>query len=218
MRGADRSTTRKRCATMGHGSWALGQKEATVVSRSVRPSAFSLKSARPCGFTLIEVLAALVIVSLGMLGVIEAVSQTASNGTYLRDKTIAHWVAMNQLSKVRLDSRAPKIDETSDEIEMAQQRWRWTMTVSQTPVEGVRRIDIQVAPAAADEKTSLASVTGFYGSAIAPTAQPILWSGQSGSGGTNNPGAGTGNQPTPRTSPAPSGPGNDGSAANPGEQ
>jgi len=35
---------------------------------------------RAAGFTLIEVLAALVIVALGMLGVIEAVTQTARNG------------------------------------------------------------------------------------------------------------------------------------------
>jgi len=47
------------------------------------------------GFTLIEVLAALVIVALGMLGVIQAVTQTARNGTYLREKTFAHWIALN---------------------------------------------------------------------------------------------------------------------------
>jgi len=41
--------------------------------------------ARTRGFTLIEVLAALVIVGLGMLAVIQAVSQTASNSTYLRE-------------------------------------------------------------------------------------------------------------------------------------
>jgi general secretion pathway protein I len=154
------------------------------------------KSMRPRGFTLIEVLAALVIVSLGMLGVIEAVSQTASNGSYLHDKTIAHWVAMNQLTKVRLDTRAPKIAKTSDEVEMALRRWRWTMNVSQTPVETVRRIDINVAPADSKKSTSLASVTGFYGTAISPGVQSVPWSGQGPSGnGASNPA----NQPNPNT-------------------
>ena len=60
------------------------------------------------GFTLIEVLAALVIVSLGMLGVIQAVSQTASNSVYLRDKTLAHWIAMNRLTEGRLAQTAPR--------------------------------------------------------------------------------------------------------------
>ena len=45
------------------------------------------------GFTLIEVLAALVIVALGMIAAIQAVTQAARNGTYLREKTLAHWIA-----------------------------------------------------------------------------------------------------------------------------
>lgn len=156
------------------------------------------------GFTLIEVLAALVIVSLGMLGVIEAVTQTASNGAYLRDKTIAHWVAMNQLTKVRLDTRPPKVDKTSDEIDMAQRRWRWTMTVIQTPVASVRRIDISVAPAEADKNSSLARVTGFFGSAISTGVQPVFWSGQGAGapGGPAAPGTQDGEQtPSPSRQP-----------------
>lgn len=145
------------------------------------------------GFTLIEVLAALIIVSLGMLGVIEAVSQTASNGSYLRDKTLAHWIAMNQLTKTRLLPQPPKVDETSDEVEMADRKWRWTMKVTQSPLDSVRRIDISVRPAEANEKSSLASVTGFYGTAIAqPGSTLILWQGseeeQQANGGQNNQG------------------------------
>src|ERR1044072_4456314 len=78
-------------------------------------------------FTWLEVLAALVIVALGMLGVIEAVSQTARNSSYVRDKTIAHWIAMNQLTLARLTPQAPKVDKSSDEVEMGNRRWRWTM-------------------------------------------------------------------------------------------
>ena len=130
------------------------------------------------GFTLIEVLAALVIVSLGMLGVITAVGQTASNSTYLRDKTIAHWVAMNRLTETRLQPAAPKIDKSSDEVEMAGRKWRWTMTVTQTPVESVRRIDVSVRPLEAAENSSLALVSGFYGTAVAPPGSTIIsWQG-----------------------------------------
>lgn len=119
------------------------------------------------GFTLIEVLAALVIVSLGMLGVIEAISQTASNSSRMRDRTLAHWVAMNQLTTVRLQTQAPGIGKTSDEVEMAGRRWRWTMEVSETPVESMRRIDVRVSEADVGDDRTLATVTGFYGGAIA---------------------------------------------------
>lgn len=133
------------------------------------------------GFTLIEVIVAMLVIGLGMLGVIQAVSQTASNSGYLRDKAIAHWVAMNRLTEIRLQKTAPGIDKTSDEVEMAGRRWKWTMNVTQTPVETIRRIDISVRPADAKEGASLASVTGFYGTAVAPPGSALIaWQGGDG--------------------------------------
>ena len=75
---------------------------------------------------------------------------------------------MNQLTKVRLEPNAPAIDKSSDEVEMAGRDWRWTMEVKQTPVESIRRIEVRVRYSEAPETSSLASVTGFYGTAIAP--------------------------------------------------
>lgn len=146
------------------------------------------------GFSLIEVLAALIVVALGLLGVIEAVSQTASNSSYLRDKSIAHWIAMNRLTEIRLEQQAPKIAKTSDEIEMAGRRWRWTVEVIQSQQESMRRIDVKVRTAEAKDGTSLAAVTGFYGSAIAPPGRTLVsWEGQqdtaSTAGGDDTPAA-----------------------------
>lgn len=149
---------------------------------------------RASGFTLIEVLAALVIVALGMLGVIEAVTLTARNGTYLRDKTLAHWIAMNLITERRLLPEAPPVAESSDEIEFAGQRWRWSMKVTQTQVESLRRMDVSVRPYDADESSSLATVTGFYGTAVGPAGGgTVRWQGAQGTGGQpdpNSPGGG----------------------------
>ncbi len=151
-----------------------------AAASSLQPTA----GGRARGFTLIEVLAALLIVALGMMAVIQAVGQTASNSTYVRDKTIAHWVALNQLTETRLQRTPPKVDETSDELEMAGRTWRWTMTVTQTPIETMRRIDVSVRPQDADEDSSMATVTGFYGSAIAaPGSAFIDWDGLAPAGG-----------------------------------
>lgn len=136
------------------------------------------------GFTLIEVLAALVIVALGMLGVIEAVTQTARNGTYLREKTLAHWIAMNVITERRLLASAPDTGETSDEIEYAGQRWRYTVRVTQTQVESLRRMDVSVRPADAPESNPLVTVAGFYGTAIGAVGGGTLaWGGADGAGG-----------------------------------
>lgn len=154
-------------------------------------------------FTLIEVLAALVIVSLGMLGVITAVGQTASNTSYLRDKTIAHWVAMNRLTEARLQAAAPKVDKSSDEVEMAGRKWRWTMTVTQTPIDTIRRIDVSVRPIEADEDSSMAFVSGFYGTAVAPPGSTlIVWQGTDDVSGGPGGDQGGGEPRTPRE-PAP---------------
>ncbi|HEY0684875.1 MAG TPA: type II secretion system minor pseudopilin GspI [Steroidobacter sp.] len=160
------------------------------------------------GFTLIEVLVALVVVGLGMLAVIQTVSQTANNSSYMREKTIAHWIAMNQLTQVRLQPSAPAIDKSSDEVEMAGRDWRWTMVVTQTPVESIRRIEVRVRPSEAPETSSLAFVTGFYGTAVAPAGTVSLnWSATSqsgqGPGGQNQRGGDQGDQQDSETNPPP---------------
>jgi general secretion pathway protein I len=171
----------------------------------MNPNAESRQSgtrARVSGFTLIEVLAALVIVSLGMLGVIEAVSQTVSNTTYLKDKTLAHWIAMNQLAQVRLSGRVPEIKKTDGQLEYAGQRWRWIMTVTQTPVASMRRIDINVRRDGTPERSSLSAITGFYGAALerpGNVANANSWGPTPGMGPNPNGNPGDPSSPAPRT-------------------
>jgi general secretion pathway protein I len=139
---------------------------------------------RARGFTLIEVLAALVIVALGMLGVIEAVTQSARNGAYLREKTLAHWIALNVITEKRLQPEPPPVAESSADVEFAGQRWRWSMQVTQTQVSSLRRMDVSVRPADAPDSSALATVTGFYGTAIgAAGGSQLNWSGAGKPGG-----------------------------------
>jgi general secretion pathway protein I len=138
------------------------------------------------GFTLIEVLAALVIVALGMIAAIQAVTQSARNGTYLREKTLAHWIGMNVLTERRLQGSPPDVAESTGRVEYAGQQWQWTMRVTQTQVQSLRRMDIAVRRVDAPEGTALANVSGFYGTAIGGAgAGGIPWSG-SGAPGTGD--------------------------------
>ena len=146
------------------------------------------------GFTLIEVLAALVIVGLGMLAVIEAISQTINNADYIRQKTIAHWVAMNKLTEFRLSNAAPKNGESDAYINMAGSTWHWRMVISETDVKSMQRIDIHVSPKDSDSN-SIASVYGFFSTAMNVNSNRIEWdtgperrgsSGSSSSSSNNN--------------------------------
>jgi general secretion pathway protein I len=139
------------------------------------------------GFTLIEVLAALVIVALGMIAAISAVSQSARNGAYLREKTLAHWIAMNVITERRLQTSPPDVAESTGQVDFAGQRWQWTMTVTQTAVETMRRMDVSVRLADAPENSSLTRLSGFYGTAVGAGAGSGLAWGGAGAPGSGDP-------------------------------
>jgi prepilin-type N-terminal cleavage/methylation domain-containing protein len=54
------------------------------------------------GFTLVEVLVALVVVALGLAALMVAVQGAARTSGYLRDKTLAQWIALNRIAEVRI--------------------------------------------------------------------------------------------------------------------
>ena len=171
---------------------------------------------RARGFTLIEVLAALVIVALGMLGVIEAVTQSARNGAYLREKTLAHWIALNVITEKRLQPEPPPVAESSADVEFAGQRWRWSMQVTQTQVSSLRRMDVSVRPADAPDSSALATVTGFYGTAIgAAGGSRLNWSGAGEPGGAGEDENGDGSEDGGNSGNAPK-PGKPGESGQPG--
>jgi len=145
---------------------------------------------RSDGFTLIEVLVALIIVGLGMLAVIRAVTQTVNNTDYLRQKTIAHWVAMNKLTEVRLATSPPSNDESNGDVDMAGITWHWRMKVSDvdslTGATTLKRMDISVAPKDAGEKASIDTVTGFYGTGVTQGGSNVAWDANPSAGSSNS--------------------------------
>ena len=69
------------------------------------------------GFTLVEVLVALTVVALGLTALMVAVSGTARTSGYLRDKTIAQWIALNRLTQVRLMVNKLRSEEHTSELQ-----------------------------------------------------------------------------------------------------
>ena len=128
------------------------------------------------GFTLVEVLVALLVVAVGLGAVFLSLNQHIYNATYLREKTIASWVAENRLANVRLAGSVPEVDETSGEEEMGETRWRWTQKVTETGVANLRRIDISVANDMYPE-ISLITLSGFMGAPVPISDADSSWAG-----------------------------------------
>src|SRR5689334_20258515 len=76
------------------------------------------------GFTLVEVLVALAIVAFGMSALFTTVNQAVRTTSYLREKTLAQWIALNRIVEVRISGQKPADDKTEGEVEYAEQTWR----------------------------------------------------------------------------------------------
>ena len=100
----------------------------------------------PRGFTLIEVLVALAIVTIGMAAVMGALSSSANTVSYLRDKTFAQWMALNQIATLRLSGQMTATGNSDGDTDYAGRTWHWRQEVTATEVPGVVRIDIKVRP------------------------------------------------------------------------
>ncbi|HTX25291.1 MAG TPA: type II secretion system minor pseudopilin GspI [Steroidobacteraceae bacterium] len=142
------------------------------------PLAIAHRIALPRGFTLIEVLVALAIVAIGMAAVLRTLGSAADTAVYLRDKTFAEWIALNQLAQTRLNTQLPAIGTTDGELDYAGRHWRWRQDVSDGGFPGILRIDVSVQQAdtpAGENAPWIATVSGALGSALAPPRLTSLY-------------------------------------------
>lgn len=93
-------------------------------------------TSRQAAFTLIEVLAALLVLSIAMVAWQLRMSQNLDSASYLRDRTVASWVALNQLELLRLARRrggdAPLVGAQGS-VTMAGSTWYWALSPEITP-------------------------------------------------------------------------------------
>ena len=109
------------------------------------------------------------IVAMGLAALMIAVSGTARTSGYLRDKTLAQWMALNRLSEVRLNLSKFGQNTDTGEINFANRTWHYDTRYFDTSIATMKRVVVRVY--AGDAKTKgnpLAESTGFLGSAIAP--------------------------------------------------
>lgn len=141
---------------------------------------------RQQGFTLVEVLAALVVLALTLGGIMNATVFYGRSAVYTRDKTIATWVAHNQLVETQLARQWPETGSSNGRVEMGRQTWVWEQVVEGTPDERLRRIDMRVRQAGSGEDDWLIKLSAFLAQPVppGPVAPPGPPPGPT-SGGTN---------------------------------
>jgi general secretion pathway protein I len=101
-------------------------------------------AARCNGFTLLEVLVALTIIALSLGALISTSGSHASSAGYLKQKTIAHWVAMNEITRLQVEKAWPGKGDTKGSTAMAGAEWYWTLTVKETEDDDSRQVEYRV--------------------------------------------------------------------------
>jgi len=112
------------------------------------------------GFTLVEVLVALAIISIALAAALRAAGQGTSTAGELRMRLFAGWVAENRLAEHRargawLPLGIARGSQTQGGVELA-----WREEVIATPNPAFRRVDVFVS-APAESSRALAHLTGF---------------------------------------------------------
>ncbi len=96
------------------------------------------------GFTLLEILAALSIVAVGLGAVSKVIGSTASVLQTSEHRLVGAWVASNRLAELRLSRTWPAASETDRDASMGGRIWYMRETISTTTDPDLLRVDIEV--------------------------------------------------------------------------
>lgn len=96
------------------------------------------------GFTLVEVMAALLIFSTAVLGLMHAGTENIRAVQAIEQKHVAGIIADNQLILALTSSEPARLETTRGDVEMAGQEWQWEISREATELAGFTRLIVNV--------------------------------------------------------------------------
>ncbi|WP_144211888.1 type II secretion system minor pseudopilin GspI [Shewanella donghaensis] len=96
------------------------------------------------GMTLLEVIVALAVFSIAAVAVTKSIGDQMANLPILEERTLAQWVASNQMVEARLVESFPELGTKTGQVELAEKDWYWRQEVIKTTDDNFRMIRILV--------------------------------------------------------------------------
>lgn len=115
------------------------------------------------GFTLLEMLVALAVLSLGALALLNLAGENTRTAGAVEARLFAGMVAENRAVEALTSPAPPTLGEAQGVDDMGLRRWRWTRRVSRTADPAVLRVDVRVVEP--DGGRTAGEVTVFRGTA-----------------------------------------------------
>ena len=119
------------------------------------------------GFTLLEVLVALLVLALALLALSRTAARQVDAFGAMRERTVAGWLAADVLAQTRLAAPFPATGTSDGRRRFGGRDWRYDVVVQGPPVASIRRIDVHIY-ASDDSKSPIATLTGFGGLDLQP--------------------------------------------------
>lgn len=111
------------------------------------------------GFTLIEVLIALMIIAIALVASARATYSSIYTTQHVREEVAAHWVAMNVISEIQVGllNQSAFNHTLYGKTKMLHQTWNWTATMTENSLQ-LEKIVVNVQL----QHRFIASVIGYY--------------------------------------------------------
>lgn len=117
------------------------------------------------GFTLLEVMIALVIMGMLVIILFSATTSTVDAIERSRIKTFSTWIAENKMAELRLAKELPAAREYKQDLDFAQREWELVSKVKKTENPDINRVELEVylKPGEGRDKEKTHAFTGFVG-------------------------------------------------------
>ena len=97
------------------------------------------------GFTLIEVLLALMIIAIGITALVKSTALNIQTSTRLKEKTIQHLIGMNTIGQIQQHMiDMPLNQNITQSTSELNQTWYWRAKLSETSIKSVQQITVSV--------------------------------------------------------------------------